>query len=184
MKAENAEFRAMLEQASNPPQRNPMTIFVTTAGVQATARQGYRVTLAFHFDPVPELVTLLHNPEGWTHERTAKWQPRGAPGVERDALDWTGNEPARLSFDFLTTSEDTGRLEDQVLRPLERLPFEVRRPLLEPPQVTVQFGAHGYRGSISSVSVNRVRTDAAGLARVAQVSVQMMANAKIVRGPQ
>ena len=164
-----------------------MTIFVTTAGAQlgreAPVRQPYRVTFAFHFDASPELVTLLHNPEGWSHERAAKWSPRGAPGVERDALDWTGNEPAQLNFDFLTVFEDPAALEDQVLRPLESLPFEVRRPLLEPPQVTIQFGVHGYRGVITRLSVERQRTDARGLARVAQVSVSMAANSKIVRGP-
>jgi hypothetical protein len=121
-------------------------------------------------------IRLPHNPESYESEYTANWSARKAPGVERDLSDFENFDPARRRFDWLGEVPDPQTFEESVLRPLESAMRSILDETQEAPRVLLLQGSNSMRGHISSLSIKRVRTDAYGNARVAEISLTLIEN--------
>ena len=119
---------------------------------------------------------LPHNPESVQTRYSARWRPRQAPGVERDVSDFEGFDPASRSFSWMGEHDDPERFELTVLLALEGLMQRIDKTTLEPPRVTLQQGTQAMRGHIADLTINRIRTDKAGNARVAEIQLTLVQN--------
>jgi len=134
----------------------------------------YQVQLVSIGLVVPTVITFPINPESWDRSYPQGWAKRGAPGVVRDSLDWSSNDPAATRFTALVQGDDPRILEATVLRPLERAREDLTRAAQEPPGWFLTFGTHQYRVVLTEVGIRRIRTNGAGDALTAEITIQAL----------
>ncbi len=129
-------------------------------------------------------LALPTNPESWRVRFSPQWRQRNSLGAQIDESDWTGNQPASVSW-HQTIAVDPVRVQGNVvtvdeaaLDSLETILLQLERWATvpdsqtgEPTRLFIQLGVHAFSAVIDSFEVNRVRTDPRGRALVAEVDL-------------
>ena len=152
---------------------------VSETGAYGKAPPSYDTVIVIEFgDDGSEFldVRLPHNPESYETEYRARWKARQAPGTERDLSDFDGFDPMTRSFEWMGETDNPLSFESNVLIPLEAAMETINAQSQEAPRVQFIQGIHSMRGHIDSLSITRVRTDHAGYARVARISMRLTQN--------
>lgn len=141
------------------------------------ALEPYTTTLTILDGVSAEVIRMPYNAESWTRDLPQGWKERGIPGARASISDWEGNPAATSSWRALLQLPRAIDLEARILRPLEQIRERIVQATQEPPLVILTMGTHQYRGHLR-VEINRLRTDSAGDATLAEVSLTITDNAK------
>lgn len=124
-----------------------------------------------------QVLNFPYNPEGYTENHDPQWTDRNLAARQTPIYDWSKNGAGGLDIEYILQLEDPAEAQSFItnLRTLATVPGAVTG---EPEIFQFIAGTFDYVGHMSNLTINHVRTNAAGDPVITEISFTLTANDK------